>query len=514
MKFTFIAFFFFLQFTLFAQPILISDFNPGTESTFDDGRANTVTINGTTLVVLETESTGREMGYLRNGNLAILKDIVPGTDSSNPFKIFEYKEKFYFTAQGSTNGYDLWVSDGTPEGTEVFDGSFGDAKGLIVSKNDLLYYFVSNELKVTDGVMIDDVLSDVSYNSAIQFTDHNICTYKDEIAFLRQVSSNEIELYIVENGTATLKATKTAGSGFPKIFGMNQVGDDIVFVVDDPFNAGVSGSFRYDDENGTIEPFQIDGKPIARMHELSENLGMAYEPQSGYYAVNGIEGEEVLLAAATNVTLTQNQDFIRSVYQDKIVLAAEQEFFGDYPILFSDGTASGTTVLHTGRRSAPVSILQESSYAFFIYEYAFKDFRLSYINMADGSTGNIYDFLDTETGFQAFPIAVQNDKIYLAINYQGGLGLELYEVNINIGPVSTVPVKEINYTVDFTDRTFTVKAKENAPVKVAVYATNGTLLENISTTTNSSYSLEQYKGLLILQFEVNGALTTKKFFRK
>lgn len=514
MKFIFITLLSFLQIVLYAQPVLVSDFNPGAEGTFDDGRANTVTINGTTLVVVETESTGREMGYLRNGNLAILKDIVPGTDSSNPFKIFEYKDKFYFTAQGSTNGYDLWVSDGTPAGTEVFDGSFGDARGLIVSKNDLLYYFVSNELKVTDGVTIDNVLSGVSYNSSIQFTDHNICTYKDEIAFLRQLNTNEIELYIVENGTPVLKATKTAGSGFPKIFGMNQVGDDIVFIVDDPFNAGVSGSFRYNDENGTIEPFQINGKPITRMHELSENLGMAYEAQSGYYAVNGVEGEEVLLAAATNVTLTQNQDIIRSVYQDKIVLAAEQEFFGDYPILFSDGTDSGTAVLHTGRRSAPVSILQESSYAFFVYEYAFKDFRLSYINMADGSTGNIYDFVDTETGFQAFPIAVQNDKVYLAINYQGGLGLELYAVNINIGPVSTDPVKEVDYAVNFTDRTFTVQSKEYAPVKVAVYATNGALLENITTMTNTTYALEQHKGLLILQFEVNGILMTKKFFRK
>ena len=318
-------------------------------------------------------------------------------------------------------------------------------------------------------------------------------------------------MYIVENGIANLKEVKPAGSSFPKIFGMNQVGDDILFVVDDPFNTDASGSFKYDALNQQIVPYKINGRNITRMHQFSDDLAMAYESQSGYYAVNGKEGEEVLLASAPNITLTQNQDIIRGVYNDKIVLAAAKEFFGGAPILFSDGTSAGTSVLHDGLSNAPISIFIENAFAFFVYEYAFKDYRLSYINMNNGTTGNIYEFNNTTSGFEAFPLSVQGNKIFLAINYQDGLGLELYSLDIDLN-VATSPTNAISYSVDFTNQAFNVQSEDHAQVKVSVFSTNGAWLETISTMTNTNYSLRHHEGLLFLRFELNGEVCTHKFF--
>jgi ELWxxDGT repeat protein len=46
-----------------------------------------------------------------------LRDLQPGPGSSNPDGLFAQGDRVFFTADGGTNGRELWESDGTPRGT-------------------------------------------------------------------------------------------------------------------------------------------------------------------------------------------------------------------------------------------------------------------------------------------------------------------------------------------------------------------------------------------------------------
>lgn len=497
------------------EPTLIADLNPGSNDAFNDGRARTVTIDGTTLFTVRTQDTGFEIGYLNNGQIDVLKDIRTGPGNSDPRYLLDFKGLFYFTATSPDFSRELWVSDGTPDGTQIFGNGEDDnnVNGLMVSESELLYYYNGNTIFRTDGTSIDTVFDGARYSFRFQTTDHNICKYKEEVAFLTRNGVNEIELYVVEGDSVTLKATKPAGSGFSEIFGMNQVGDDILFIVSDPFDDEADGSFRYDAANDTIVPYQINGRNIIRMHDFTDELGMAYESQSGYYAVNGVAGEEVLLATAINVTLTQQEDIIRAVYQDKILLAAEQEFFGDYPILISDGTSAGTSDLLTGERNPPFSMMTRGSFVFFIYQSGFRDYTLAYVNMEDGTSGTVYEFLDQEFGFRAFPVGIEGNKIFFAADFVGGLGMELYSVDLDVN-VSTSQPQLLPYNVRFTSENFTVQTDNTIPVNVEVFSATGALLERINTNTNTAYSLAHHNGLVFLRFNVDGVIRTEKFIRR
>jgi ELWxxDGT repeat protein len=114
----------------------------------------------------ETPDEGVEL-WITDGTpegTVLLKDINTDPDlsrgNSNPDNFTEYKGKVYFKARASGTGDELWVTDGTPEGTVLLkDIQVGEGNGNpfdFIVYNDLLYFtandgVVSSELWVTDG---------------------------------------------------------------------------------------------------------------------------------------------------------------------------------------------------------------------------------------------------------------------------------------------------------------------------------------------------------------------------
>src|SRR5690554_7299454 len=102
--------------------------------------------NGYELWVTDGTTTGTQM----------LKDINPTADSE-PYGFTEYNGKLYFAANDGTNGRELWVTDGTEVGTHKIapdispnSGPFASFSGFIVFDNALYfnanYTSVGNEL--------------------------------------------------------------------------------------------------------------------------------------------------------------------------------------------------------------------------------------------------------------------------------------------------------------------------------------------------------------------------------
>lgn len=116
--------------------------------------------NGKAYFRAKTVDGGNEL-WVSDGTLGgtqMLKDINPGAgDALNPFTIpnfITHNDKLYFTANNGIVGYELWVTDGTADGTKlVYDldpGTPGSVPSSFRIMGDFLYFFANTQATGTE----------------------------------------------------------------------------------------------------------------------------------------------------------------------------------------------------------------------------------------------------------------------------------------------------------------------------------------------------------------------------
>jgi ELWxxDGT repeat protein len=106
----------------------------------------------------------------------MVKDINPGSVSSNPSYLANVNGTLFFSANDGTHGVELWKSDGTTAGTvlvkDIDPGSAGSAPSWLTSANGSLYFAANDgshgtELWKSDGTTAGTVLvADLNPGSA------------------------------------------------------------------------------------------------------------------------------------------------------------------------------------------------------------------------------------------------------------------------------------------------------------------------------------------------------------
>jgi ELWxxDGT repeat protein len=101
----------------------------------------------------------------------MVKDIEPGTGSSNITNITAANGKIFFTATTSANGTEPWVSDGTDAGTHILKDlssySFYGSPQMYTAAGNKVFFFLGNDqLWVTDGTDGGTKQVSVSYDNS------------------------------------------------------------------------------------------------------------------------------------------------------------------------------------------------------------------------------------------------------------------------------------------------------------------------------------------------------------
>lgn len=132
----------------------------------NSGLDNFTSYNGM-LYFTESDSVNNNELWVSDGTDAgthILKDINPGANGSSINSIFEFEGSLYFTATTSVNGREIWKSDGTELGTVILKDILSGSRGGIeytterntIVFNDHFYFYANNgtngyELWSSDG---------------------------------------------------------------------------------------------------------------------------------------------------------------------------------------------------------------------------------------------------------------------------------------------------------------------------------------------------------------------------
>lgn len=224
---------------------------------------NTTTTEGAELWV----SDGTEAGT------QLVKDIYPGATGSSITSMTEYGGMLYFAANDGTNGKELWRSDGTLAGTQmvmdIYAGSTGSSPNYLHSFGGSLYFnaqdATSSGLYVTDGTIPNTTKLHESY-------------------YVSQITSGGSYVYFT--GGTSGELWKTDGT---------LAGTSAVYTYYDPdisslyYAPGIGKLFFSADGPNDDEPYASNGTTTGNV--LLRNIGTTYDGPSypnGFIEVNNL----------------------------------------------------------------------------------------------------------------------------------------------------------------------------------------------------------------------------------
>ena len=266
------------------------------------------------------------------GGVVLVKDINLGIsnygyyNNSRPTELTEFNGKLYFSADDGENGRELWVSNGTTEGTnlvaDINSGANASYPSNFIEIDGKLYFSATTEengreLWISDGTtegtrLVTDINPNVSGNGFAYGSDpDNFIEFNNKLYFTADDGENGEELW-VSDGTSegtNLVADLRPGTSDYGGYGLSSYPQNLT-EVDDKLYFSAFG------ENGENNLWQSDG--------TSEGTNLVAELNSG------------------NIFFSYPSDFIE--FNDKLYFSAPDDEKGK-ELWVSDGTTEGTQIV-------------------------------------------------------------------------------------------------------------------------------------------------------------------------
>ncbi|WP_019505636.1 ELWxxDGT repeat protein [Pleurocapsa sp. PCC 7319] len=355
-------------------PSSFTEFNDKLYFTANDGE------NGNELWVTDGTTSGTQL----------VADIRPGTsDYGDAYSSFisyltEFNDKLYFTANDGDNGDELWVSDGTTEGTQLvadihpgssnYDYAYGSYASNFAEFNDKLYFTANNgengnELWVTDGstegtqLLVDINPGSSDYGDAYSSYASNFIEFNDQLYFTANDGDNGNELWVTDGSTEETQLVTDIRPGSSSSYASNfiEFNDKLYFTAND----GDNGNELWVTD-GSTEGTQL----LVDINPGTSNYGYAYSSYASnfiefndklYFTANdGDNGNELWVSDGTTEGTqlvtdirpgSSNNSYIYSSSPNNLTEFNGQLYFtandGDNgnELWVSDGTSEGTQLL-------------------------------------------------------------------------------------------------------------------------------------------------------------------------
>lgn len=507
--------------TAYAQPQLVTDFNPGPADGISASNYLGVHLDDTTMVLPVIDAAGgEELGLLKGSELILLKDINPGSAGSRPQHFVHFRGEVYFTAMDSTGAGGIWATDGTELGTRKaieLDGSAARPGGLIVSVNDELFFSHAGQLyRSVDGISVEALLDAVSFREDNGPSSANYRLYQDGIAFFRKPSSMVLQLYAYTGGEVRQLGEDLPSSSGSSYYGLGDVQGGLVFGHRLGFSTDdIHGTFVYRENTNEIE--RVLEAACPRFLEVSGYGYIGLIPGFAFYRFWANPPQASLLLSSNVLTAIPRTIPSATVAGKTLFWARENSFSNSLVIV--DGTSQDIQLVDGSVLGIIYSrMLVYGPYVFFAAEGNTEVFTsIYYVNVEDEfpAIQELYAFEPTFTGLGSERVQLLTNMggtLYFTALTDDMVGRELYTLETDL-VVSTEapPLIEPSFSLRFFGQEFTIEGAEDRPARVRAYDLSGRLLRTYETRTNAMEPVAEATGLVIYQAEVDGQLVVGKW---
>lgn len=340
------------------HPYLVKDINPGSGGSLSSYGPYAV-LGGSIVFSAYDPDHGEEL-WRSDGTpdgTFLLKDIRPGSDTSNPGRLITLNGKVFFRADDGTVGTELWVTDGTVAGTTLLKdlnpGTGRSSPDYLMVSNGTLFFTATTtesgtELWMSDGTaagthLVKDIVPGAAGSSPSYLTDVN-----GTLFFITMPASNSYELWKSDGTPEGTTLIKPLPSGvYPsRIASCN---GQLFFMASDAFGAELWKSDGTEAGTGMI-------KDINPGFAGSSPYAFACIGSTLYFsASDGVHGAEPWKSDGTAATTVMIKDIYPGIsgsnpilftgVNGTIAFVASSPGNGD-ELWQTDGTESGTVLLH------------------------------------------------------------------------------------------------------------------------------------------------------------------------
>ena len=352
------------------------------------------------------------------GSLDLLLDIYSGSNSSEATFGPILNDKMLFSASTATSGNELWITDGSANGTtllkDIYTGSDSSSPKSMTLVGDKVYFSANDgingsELWVTDGtadgtVPVKDIYPGSSNGYPNSSFPQSFFAFGSQVLFMAETALGQ-ELWVTNGtaeGTTLLKDINTVSThSSPRFF--TEFNGMVYFSAND----GINGTELWV-TNGTAEGTTLfkDIYPGTGSSEVSDFI--VFKDKLFFEALNAATGYELWVTNGTAEGTALFKDIwpgaSSSSFDYPIVLGDKLLFRTDdgtngLELWSSDGTPAGTTMLkdiHTGSGSGSPSYMMK--FGDFVYFFASDATTGSEPWKSDGTSSGTVRIADIRTG--------------------------------------------------------------------------------------------------------------------
>lgn len=482
-----------------------------------------------------------------------VKEITstPGWNQWQLTYVGVYNDRLYFRASDGVTGYELWVTDGTEEGTYLLKDLTPGSAGSDISyhRNNIVFngkfYFVANangvgaELWVTDGTeegttIVKDInptggIHDGTYSlpASLDINIHKLYEFNNRLFFLANDGVNGAEIWSsdgTEAGTSMLKNINSSGSSSPAKM---TVFNNKLYFSANTVEEGRELWTTDGTESGTILLRDINigdsGASINNLKEFGSHLYFtASRPvPGGLWRTDGTPEGTVLF-----------EDSVRNfhIYNGELYMARVTGFTSPnyhYAISKSNGSANSTILIRAldegQSQSVPSLFLEAEGKLFFFREYDPFNEGVSFhaeIWYTDGTSSNT-NILRHDNGeivcsrhFWNGDQFVFNNNVYFEVEFSqpNTVPNGLYKIS---GVPTSVIEERLQQTISIYPNPTNsfLNIKINEPLQsVNIYNTTGALVQ---TETRNSFSIEHLPvGVYLVHAKTQNGIGVQKVVKE
>jgi ELWxxDGT repeat protein len=432
----FVSLFILLGLSSYAQPVLVTDFNPGEGDGLDQFSPKAYPLGDLYIMTVIDSAAGEELGAFENGELRLLKDINAGSGDANLRDFVYFNDLLYFVATDESGQTSIWSTDGTETGTVSAISVSGTPRHLIVSQAGDLFFTMGGKLyRTPDGNEITELADEVEFEVHSGNGAENYTTYQDGIAFFRKPSSSVLQL-LAYTDTIVQLGSDMATDFTSEPLGLNEIEGGLVFSNFRSFspNPEINGTSAYRAANDVISKYpQVE--TCSRYIELSEDRIIGYVNAEGFYTLSISPFSVTPLLTDVNPSPLSTDPIPNARAAGKVIFHSDESatsFFGEH-ISITDGTTSGTSLLVPTEVPFISNMISYGDYVFFAAgtQNGFEP-QIFGVNAAAESIDYTYFSFEEGLSRSVQPLFFQDGKLYFIGHLDSEIGRELYFVETGI----------------------------------------------------------------------------------